>query len=348
MRTLWQVACVMILSGAALGQPDPSGIEFVTVGAPGNAPMTDPRTPPDNRMFGRGSVSYEYKIGKYETTSAQWAEFLNAYRGQSTPHPFWSWDGPVHSGMSGNQFSGYSTTPATAMFPLGGLTWRMSALYCNWLHNGKGSDAASLLTGAYDTSTWGDINGRQFFTDAESHLPGARYWIPTVDEQMKAMHYDPNRYGMNQGGWWMSKNMSDEFGISGPPGVGTTNAGWQASSPAFGEWQIPLGAYTDSLSPWGLFDTSGGASEWSETVTVDVFGRQIGRVYAFSHAGSNGNIDWVHSIGDARPSSRLSYFGLRVATAIPSPSVVAIIILSGRATWWRRRSREQCKLAIWG
>lgn len=337
MRTLWQVACVMILSGAALGQPDPSGIEFVTVGAPGNAPMTDPRTPPDNRMFGRGSVGYEYKIGKYETTSAQWAEFLNAYRGQSTPHPFWTWAGPVHSGMSGNQFSGYSTTPARAMFPLGGLTWRMSALYCNWLHNGKGSDPASLLTGAYDTSTWGNINGVQFFTDAASHLPGARYWIPTVDEQMKAMHYDPNRYGMSQGGWWMSKNMSDEFGISGPPGVGTTNAGWQASSPAFGEWQIPLGAYADSLSPWGLLDTSGGASEWSETAVVDFLGRQIARSFVSSHAGASGDLDWVYNVGGDNPSVRISHHGLRIASPIPSTGSTVVLVVAVAVRSIRRR-----------
>lgn len=32
----------------------------------------------DDRAIGRGSVNYEYRIGRFEVTSGQWSEFLNA------------------------------------------------------------------------------------------------------------------------------------------------------------------------------------------------------------------------------------------------------------------------------
>ena len=46
-------------------------IETVLIGNPGN--------PPDTRYdpTGIGSVGYDYRIGKYEITNAQYAEFLN-------------------------------------------------------------------------------------------------------------------------------------------------------------------------------------------------------------------------------------------------------------------------------
>jgi hypothetical protein len=54
-----------------------SGIDFVTVGAVGNAPWAGDGTP-DDQSIGRGSVGYEYRIGKFEITTAQYVEFLNA------------------------------------------------------------------------------------------------------------------------------------------------------------------------------------------------------------------------------------------------------------------------------
>ena len=47
-------------------------IEYATIGDAGN----------DADTTGYGAVAYEYRIGKYEVTNAQYAEFLNA-KGQS-------------------------------------------------------------------------------------------------------------------------------------------------------------------------------------------------------------------------------------------------------------------------
>ncbi|MCE7975395.1 MAG: hypothetical protein DYG92_13900, partial [Leptolyngbya sp. PLA1] len=81
-------ACLVLGLGVtpALAQPDPSGIDFVTIGAPGNAAYqaADPRSFEHNR----GSVAYEYKIGRYEMSTGQWVEFMNAALNRPDPIPW--------------------------------------------------------------------------------------------------------------------------------------------------------------------------------------------------------------------------------------------------------------------
>lgn len=63
---------------AARADIDPvSGIDLVTIGATNNAAWAGDGTPND-QSIGRGSVGYEYRIGKFEITTAQYVEFLNA------------------------------------------------------------------------------------------------------------------------------------------------------------------------------------------------------------------------------------------------------------------------------
>jgi len=64
-----KVDAIFTATGASL--PNPGSIEMVTVGNPGNG--TDPDT---GSVY--GAVSYEYKIGKYEVSNAEYAVFLNA------------------------------------------------------------------------------------------------------------------------------------------------------------------------------------------------------------------------------------------------------------------------------
>lgn len=66
--------------------------------------------------------------------------------------------------------------------PVTGITWRDAARSCNWLHNGKAGGVEALVSGAYDTRTFGEGPGGITITDAPRHLPGATFWIPTLDE----------------------------------------------------------------------------------------------------------------------------------------------------------------------
>lgn len=344
-RPLSICACAIAVLASAAGAQPSYDFDFATVGAVNNAAFTA-TNPPNPLVVGRGSVAYEYRISKLETTTGQWLEFVNTFANVAEPNPHWDPYGPSFWGAFDDlSFPGPGTryglrgVANAAQLPVAGISWRMSALYCNWLHNGKQATTESLLTGAYDTSTWGVMpgtNGRGI-TDAPTHLPGALFWIPTLDEQLKAMHYDPDRYGDGQGGWWLSKNMSDEAGTPGLPGVGTTSAGVFLPDMPFGEWDIPLGAYTDSVSPWGLWDTSGGAEEWLEEIAYAPYPteRRFGGTYAGGEGGEF--LDSVYGTGwiSARPSNS-GLVGLRIAS-VPSCGAIGFVIACGAVGVRRRR-----------
>ncbi|QQS08917.1 MAG: SUMF1/EgtB/PvdO family nonheme iron enzyme [Phycisphaerales bacterium] len=233
-----------------------SGIEFVRIDHASN-PAYDGFDPFGNRVRGRGSVSYEYSIGKYEVTSGQWAEFFDAALNRA--------DGPIP------WVTAPFTTGGTAnpMLPTGGITWRTAAVYCNWLTNNKSLDRSAFMNGAYDVSTFGYVG--QTFTDQFTHNEGATYWIPTWDEWLKAAHYDPWRDNGDgtTGGWWQYSTSSDVAPIYGPPPgfvngspLNQANAGFLAANLS-DQFRIPLGAY-DVTSPWGLYDTAGATIEWTE------------------------------------------------------------------------------------
>lgn len=217
-------------------------------------------------------------------------------------------------------------------------------MYCNWLHNDKANATTALLTGAYDVSTWGDLPNREF-TDASTHLPGAKYWLPTLDEQLKAFYYDPDRYGLNQPGWWQSPNRSDSPGVGGSPGVGTTSAGYQEPNNPGAAFYIPLGAYTDQTSPWGLFDTSGGGEEWNEQVRpgpTEIGFFRISRGLLGSSAGDGPELirDHIYWLGGEFPSLSTGRSSFRIASSIPSPSATALIIVAMVSI-----TRKRCRYA---
>ena len=66
-------------------------IEWVTVGDPGNA--CDPQS---DGCY--GAVDYVYRIGTYEVTNAEYAEFLNAVADTDT---YWLYKGNMGSGLGG-------------------------------------------------------------------------------------------------------------------------------------------------------------------------------------------------------------------------------------------------------
>ena len=309
------VALAALVCSPALGDFDPlSGIDFVRVGAVGNAPWAGDGTPGD-RAIGRGGVGYEYSIGKYEVTSGQWAEFFTAVQNcPDGPVPFVSWP---------------SITGGTAhpMHPTGGITWRTAAIFTNWLNNSKDNHLASFMNGAYDVGTFG-YSGTTF-TDQLAHNPSARYWIPTWDEWLKASHYDPNKSGPGTGGWWKYSTMSDSAPVYGPPGVlvngvlAQANAQWTSTTfPGQNPFAVPLGAYTLS-NAFGLYDVAGGTSEWTEEVGFAMglypYARFLdGSARAFSYAESSDSIG-TNGGGDF-PSSAFSQYGFRVASSVPVPA----------------------------
>ncbi len=353
-------AAIAAAPNSVQAQPDPSGIDFVTVGAPGNAAWDG-----GGISNGKGAVAYEYRIGRLEVTTSQWVEFFNAAYDRPTndPLPFivapfrWGATGATPSNPGGRRW----TVPAgNEMRPVDGLTWRTAAMYANWLHNDKSTDRSAFLSGAYDVSTFGYLNGGSLFTDQLTRSPGARYWIPSLDEWMKAAHYDPAKQNADGslGGWWQYSNGSDTPFRYGPPGVlvrtdgvigpdptgefATANAGWSSFGfPEYNPLTVQLGAYPTATSPWGLLDVAGGTAEWTEgffQLIDEPYPRD--RFYEGSARGtpSNLNGDRVRSYGGGDfPSYPGSSLGLRIAAAIPTPSGFAVFLSVGVIALARRR-----------
>ena len=73
------VSCASALYAALPTASAAVVIDWVTVGNPGNAAQS-----PSNRNHaesggdGYGAVAYDYQIGEYEVTNAQYGDFLNA------------------------------------------------------------------------------------------------------------------------------------------------------------------------------------------------------------------------------------------------------------------------------
>lgn len=342
------MAMLFAADSASYASPVPDyDFEWVTIGDPGNAVFD--RDVPPNPFFDlspRGSVGYEYRMSRFEMTTGQWLEFVNTFSTQAVvdvaqvsvnnvnvnllpsgwgaQRDLFDYDGP------GDLYI-YRPISNPGERPLGGVRWRAAAMYCNWLHNGKSGDVNSLLSGAYDTTTWGmDEGGR--FTDDIRREDGAKFWIPSLDEWLKAVYYDPAKNGEGDDGWWLHSYSSDTPPVTGLPGAGATSAGLDLFP-----FSLPVGSYDGFESPWGLKDTSGGASEWVE----DFPGMEIAtslprdRYIMGDETGSDLGQDQI-----GRTQSRFvgsSAATLRIASAIPSTGTAAVLAIALPAVFRRRR-----------
>lgn len=335
------IAC-STTAGVASAQPVPPdyGYDFVTIGDVGNPayvgnPLTD-----DGPIKGSGSVGYEYRIARTEVPTEEWVEFSNAilqsgFARQDIPiFPPPRWGGSTRVDPVTNEIT-ISQVPGRENWVVAGITWRAAAVYCNWLHNDKQISIEAFSSGAYDISTFGRDPVTRKYTDQATRSPGARYWIPSLDEWIKAVHYDPDRHGpgpgLESGGYWTFPDGSDTKPITGVPGVGETNADLVEE---LGEsaWQIPIGSYPETQTPWGLLDASGGASELTEDwefvdnpllrlidgASMDVF---------LSDEQFNPDQLGRFDIPD-RPDSPTRVAGLRIASAIPSPGGAVLLVIT--------------------
>ena len=315
--------------------------DWATIGAVGNPGLDESIDP---FTLGRGSVDYRYRISKLEITTGQWMEYVNTFSTQGDAYADFgrplNWGAQVDPTYDGpGRRWRLRDVPNAGRLPVTSLTWRQAARYTNWLHNNKLSSFDALVTGAYDTTTWG-WNKVDGYTDDERRLPGAKYWIPTLDEWMKAAHYDPNKNGEGEGGWWLHPNGTDDVLTPGLPGEGGQTSGGLNTVNPDGEWEIPLGASEDVTSPWGLYDISGGADEWVETYIDE---EQRARVFMGSWAGFHAwfTFDQAWAMGGAMtPESSNFSTSFRIASAIPGPGsmVVILVVCSLHGT---RRKREE-------
>lgn len=333
------VAVVGVLwaaGGIAAGQPPPDyGFEWRTIGAVGNA-AASPTDFPGLAQGGWGPigrVDHTFRMARTEVTVGQYLEFVNAYA------PYYA--GSINDiGFTGIHIYSSTGNPADPRFVAEpgsrnwptDMSWFMAARLCNWLTNAKGTQRSAFESGAYDMGTC-VLGSDHYWRGQVAHSSGALFWIPSLDEWTKGMHYDPNKNGPGQGGYWLYPTSSDSPPVEGPPGTpgAQTSAGDYPSPPDNPFRFYDVGSYPNTQSPWGLLDGSGGVGEMLEPRGSPFFsvpGRGTGsasRIFLW---------DQLDQVGGGSPTGT---GGLRLASVVPAPSVVGFVILTFMTRAPRRR-----------
>jgi formylglycine-generating enzyme required for sulfatase activity len=125
-------------------------MNFVTVGNAGNTADST----------GYGAVGYNYSIGTYDVTAAQWAAVIAADPNVGTAG-YWS----------GSQ-------------PVADVSWNEAAMFCNWLTTGNADSGYYSISGGVATPNVLSHN-------AYAAVHGTTYFIPTENEWYKAAYYNP-------------------------------------------------------------------------------------------------------------------------------------------------------------
>jgi hypothetical protein len=201
-------------------------ITFVSVGSPNN--LSDGSGSPS----GAGSVSYSYKIGKFEV-SRDLIEKANAQGGLSI----------TLENMATYGFSNNVNMPATS------ISWKEAARFVNFLNTNQGKSPAYKIDGNGNLQPWiVSDNGYNPSNPFRNNL--AKFWLPTSSEWYKAAYFGTNGlyYSYPNGGNNVPSRVSN----------GTNGAVWWTNGPS-------SVTNAGSLSPWGTMAQGGNAQELIES-----------------------------------------------------------------------------------
>ncbi len=295
-------SCIAALF-ASLAHGQSVSIETVAVGDIGNAAD----------LRGYGSVSYQYSIGKYEVTNAQYATFLNAKAAGSDPHGLYNPDmagalgGITRTGSAGSYT--YSTVIGRDNWAVNYVSFWDAARFTNWLENGQGS--GDTEDGTYTLSASG------ITSNTVTRNLGATWAISSENEWQKAAYYKGG--GLNSG-YWRLPTQSDS--------VTTAMANYDNSIGTI----TPVGSYPFA-SAYGAFDMGGNVYEWNEAIFLFGSGRNV-KGGSFNSLSSSLEIYYLRVFED--PMMERDLIGFRVSQ-IPAPSSIALLSIFGLGAFARRR-----------
>lgn len=264
-------------------------IEFVTISDPGN--------PPYSVANPAGSVSYAYRMGKYEI-SEQMIDKANALGGLA---------------ITTDDRGPYK--PATS------VSWYEAAQFVNWLNTSTGNTPAYKFDASGNFQLWEPTDPgydpQNLYRNQMAH-----YFLPSIDEWYKAAYYD------SQLGVWYdyptgSNNIPDGIDFVGDPDFDAVFADGAFNAEPKDIMNVGV------LSPYGTAGQGGNVAEWQETAfdrDNDVsnehrsaLGGNWGGIYTALDAFDSG-------IGFAPQFDDFFFVGFRVASVVPEPNT---LLLSG-------------------
>jgi len=258
-------------------------MEMVTVGNAGNAADTTGAPNP------AGAVAYEYKIGKYEVTNAQYAQFLNAVAARDT-HGLYCTSRVRNSLGEINSFCGITQSGATPNFtyavkanmgnkPVNYVSWIDALRFCNWLHNGQPTglqDGSTTEDGAYTLTGTNSIQlpGTDPTHGANGRNAGAKFHLPSEDEWYKAAYHQPAAQEGDADDYWLyptRSNSAPTVASADSAGNIDNDTGNIANYKRGAVWNGRGGNVTTvgsggpgSATFYGAFDMGGNVREWIE------------------------------------------------------------------------------------
>jgi formylglycine-generating enzyme len=237
--TIWLMAAVLVMAVTNVVSADTIrgiNMDFVTIGHAGNPGDIRAEANP----YGCGAVGYNYRIGKYEVTNAQWNAFTN-----------------IAGAPTGNPSSAYDQSAyyTGAEQPTDYVSWYETLQFCNYLTSGDKSKGAYQFSG--NNANPGDFIGIN--RAAAQATYGTIYVLPTEDEWYKAAYYKPDGSGYS-----LYANGTNTAPIAG------------VNSNYYGAIGHPWNVGTGTMEQNGTFDMMGNDWEWNETLIGSERGRRGG------------------------------------------------------------------------
>jgi formylglycine-generating enzyme required for sulfatase activity len=269
-----------------------------------------------------GAVDYDYFIGTYEVTNAQYAKFLNTI-GVTTSNNSLNLYNPDQS-LVGLTWSGDSFVGDNR--PVVYVSFYDAARFVNWLTNGGTTDS-DTETGVYTLS-----DGTGITRNADVWEAGG-FAIANENEWYRAAYYDPTKDGT--GGFWDYATQSNDY--SGEREAGN---GQNYKDSGNGNVALEAGSFIEAASYFGTYDQGGNVWELTESIYSGTM-----RVWR----GSSFIFDTLELLTAARrgynePGYEISSGGFRIVrlTVVPEPGAYAaatglITLVMGL---WLRRGRR--------
>jgi len=318
----WLPLLAMTLSLA----PPASGlvtIDWVSVGDPGND--CDPQV---QGCF--GAVAHDYQIAKYETTNAQYAEFLNAVAATDTNGLYNTEMASILVGgitRSGSQGTySYEVMAGRESMPVNYVSFYDALRFANWLHNGQpvGAQDGSTTEGGAYTITAAGITANTIARNADASI-----FLTSENEWYKAAYFDAVAAS-----YFDYPAGSDAFTRCAAPTATPNRANCEDVVGSV----TAVGSYTGSASPFGTYDQGGNVMEWMEAISGST--RVVrGGDYEVLRDSLSASVRHVNN-----PTGRYSEganVGFRVATVIPEPGTGLLVMtgLLALASWQRGARR---------